>query len=91
MSCRIFPLSLLICFLPFMALQYKWSSAAEIPHLEKRGPVTQLIVSGEPYLVLGGELHNSSSSSLEYMQPIWPKLATPLNFLDATLIASAFV
>src|SRR5512147_868627 len=46
-----------------------------IPHLEKRGNVTQLIVEGKPFLILGGELYNSSSSSLSYMQPIWPKLA----------------
>ena len=26
--------------------------------------------------MLGGELHNSSTSSLDYMQPIWPKLAS---------------
>ncbi|MGB6429432.1 MAG: DUF5597 domain-containing protein [Candidatus Acidiferrales bacterium] len=48
---------------------------AALPHLQKNGAVTQLIVDGKPYLVLGGELHNSSSSSVEYMQPIWPKLA----------------
>lgn len=35
---------------------------------------TQLIVDGEPFLILGGELHNSSSSNLEYMKPIWTKL-----------------
>ena len=45
------------------------------PHLEKRGVSTQLIVDGKPFLVLGGELHNSSSSNLEYMKPLWPKLA----------------
>ena len=45
------------------------------PHLEKRGVATQLIVDGKPFLILGGELHNSSSSSLDYMKPIWPKLA----------------
>ena len=45
------------------------------PHLEKRGAATQLIVDGKPFLILGGELHNSSSSSLEYMKPIWPRLA----------------
>jgi hypothetical protein len=45
-----------------------------IPHLEKRGEATQLIVDGEPFLVLAGELHNSSSSSREYMKPIWPRL-----------------
>jgi Domain of unknown function (DUF5597)/Beta-galactosidase len=53
---------------------------ANIPHLEKRGETTQLVVDGRPFLMLGAELHNSSSSSLDYMQPIWPKLAAlPLN------------
>ncbi|MGB6199384.1 MAG: DUF5597 domain-containing protein [Candidatus Acidiferrales bacterium] len=51
------------------------SPIASLPHLQKKGNVTQLIVDGKPYLVLGGELHNSSSSSVEYMRPIWPKLA----------------
>ena len=45
------------------------------PHLEQRGKATQLIVDGKPFLVLGGELHNSSSSSLEYMKPVWARLA----------------
>ena len=44
------------------------------PHLEKRGAATQLIVDDKPFLMLSGELHNSSSSSLEYMKPIWPRL-----------------
>ena len=46
-----------------------------IPHLEKRGAVTQLIVDDKPFLALAGELHNSSSSSRQYMRPIWPRLA----------------
>ena len=50
-------------------------SHAGLPHLEKRGSATQLIVDGKPFLVLGGELHNSSSSSIEYMKPVWPRLA----------------
>jgi hypothetical protein len=45
------------------------------PHLEKRGENTQLIVDGKPFLMLSGELLNSSSSSLDYMKPIWPRLA----------------
>jgi len=45
-----------------------------IPHLRKQGTTTQLIVDGKPFLILAGELHNSSASSLEYMKPIWPKL-----------------
>lgn len=44
------------------------------PHLVKRGAATQLVVDGKPFLILGGELHNSSSSNLEYMKPLWPKL-----------------
>ena len=44
------------------------------PHLRKQGAATQLVVGGKPFLVLGGELGNSSSSSIDYMRPIWPKL-----------------
>ncbi len=39
------------------------------------GSATQLIVDGKPFLILGGELHNSSSSSVEYMKLVWPRLA----------------
>jgi hypothetical protein len=46
-----------------------------IPHLEKKGDVTQLIVAGKPFLMLGGELHNSSMGGVEYMQPIWKRMA----------------
>jgi len=49
--------------------------AKTVPHIEKSGDARQLIVDGNPFLVLGGELHNSSSSSVEYMKPIWPRLA----------------
>src|SRR5580692_8033489 len=44
------------------------------PHLEKRGVTTQLIVDGKPFLMLSGELHNSTSSNLEYMQSFWTNL-----------------
>ena len=46
-----------------------------LPHLRKQGTATQLIVDDKPFLVLAGELGNSSSSGLEYMRPVWPKLA----------------
>lgn len=46
-----------------------------IPHLEKGAKAVQLMVEGRPYLILGGELHNSSSSSLAYLEPFWPELA----------------
>ncbi len=51
------------------------AQGTQAPHLEKRGAATQLVVDGKPFLMLSGELHNSSSSSLKYMKPIWPQLA----------------
>ena len=51
------------------------SVSSSIPHLEKRGQATQLMVDGLPFLILAGELTNSASSSMEYMAPYWPKLA----------------
>jgi len=58
-----------------------------IPHLEKNGTTTQLIVQGKPFLVLGGELHNSSTSSANYMRPIWQQMKSKnLN----TVIAAAY-
>jgi beta-galactosidase GanA len=55
-----------------------WSAAqaATPPHLRKQGSATQLIVDDQPFLILGGELHNSSASSLEYLESLWPTLAT---------------
>jgi len=49
-------------------------AAPAIPHLERQGAATQLIVDGKPFLILGGELRNSSSSSLAYIKPVWPRL-----------------
>lgn len=46
-----------------------------LPHLIKNGNSTQLIVNGKPFLVLGGELHNSSTSGTAYMRPIWERMA----------------
>jgi hypothetical protein len=46
-----------------------------MPRLEKRGQAVQLIVDGSGYLILGGELSNTLSSSPEAMRPVWPRLA----------------
>ena len=50
------------------------TTEVEGPHLEKRGDVTQLIVEGKPWLALGCELGNSTSSSRNYLAPYWEKL-----------------
>jgi beta-galactosidase GanA len=68
---------ILILFSPALGLR---AQTAAIPHLEKHGAATQLVVDGKPFLMLAAEIHNSSSSSLDYMRPIWPRLADiPLN------------
>ena len=69
-----------ICLLAAAAGQAQ--SASDIPHLQKQGTATQLIVDGKPYLALAGELLNSSATSLEYMKEVWPRLVeTKLNTL----------
>ena len=51
-----------------------------IPRLERHGTASRLVVDGQPFLIVGGELRNSSSSSREHMLPVWPRLAgVPLN------------
>ena len=47
---------------------------SRVPHLRKQGDALQLIVDGQPFIMLAGEVHNSSSSSLAYMEPIWDRL-----------------
>ena len=48
--------------------------SSHTPRLVNNGNYTQLIVDNKPFLILGGELGNSSASSDDYMRPIWPKL-----------------
>ena len=42
--------------------------------LQKQGTATQLVVDGKPFLVLGGELGNSSAACTEDIESIFPKL-----------------
>jgi hypothetical protein len=44
------------------------------PRLQKNGSATQLMVQEKPFLVLGGELYNSSTSSSTFMTPLWQPL-----------------
>ena len=56
-----------------------------IPHLVKQRTATQLIVNESPFLMLGGELHNSSMGGFAYMRPIWKRMADAnLNTLIST-------
>jgi Domain of unknown function (DUF5597)/Beta-galactosidase len=50
-----------------------------MPQLVKTEKATQLYVEGKPFLIIGGELNNSTSSSIEYMKPVW-QLMSDLHF-----------
>ncbi len=63
----------LIVILSLLAVSVS-TRAQSLPHLAKKGTATQLIVHDKPFLILGGELGNSSASDLKYMAGIWPKV-----------------
>jgi hypothetical protein len=52
------------------------SQTAPLPQIRQNGAVKQFFVDNKPFIMLAGELHNSSASSVEYMKPIWDKLAS---------------
>lgn len=49
-------------------------STYQIPHLKKQGYTIQLIIKNKPFIILGGELGNSTFTSIESMTKVWPKL-----------------
>ncbi|MFP3590369.1 DUF5597 domain-containing protein [Chryseobacterium sp. SIMBA_038] len=51
-----------------------FTQAQEIPRLQKKGTATQLVVDKKPFLILGGELGNSSASSFQDIERDFPKL-----------------
>lgn len=64
---------LLTFILLFSGLQ-KSRPQSNIPHLQKVDTRQCLMVQGKPFIILGGELGNSSFTSVEYMAPVWEKL-----------------
>lgn len=78
-------------FLLSVGLQAQTGSPAArptvpLPQIKKNGAVTQMFVDGRPFIMLAGELHNSSASGLEYMKPVWAKLrAMHLNTVVGTV------
>ena len=63
-----------ITIILMLVLSVQFTGAADVPHFAKKGNATQLIVNGKPFIMLAGEIHNSSASTLEYMQKVWPKI-----------------
>ena len=47
-----------------------------LPEIKNDHGIMTLYVNGEPFFALSGEIHNSSASSLSYMQEkVWPALS----------------
>lgn len=65
----------LLSVIAILSLNLAIAQNKSLPHLEKRGGAVQLVVNNEPFLMLAGELHNSSAGSAHYMRPIWNRLA----------------
>lgn len=63
----------LILFLILTALSTAGASAQKSV-LRQQGTATQLIVDGKPFLILGGELGNSSAACRQDIERIFPKL-----------------
>lgn len=50
------------------------SSSTKYPHFRETATGKQLVVNGRPFLILGGELQNSSLTSADYMATVWQKM-----------------
>jgi len=70
---RMFFFGLMLCAVGVIA-NSQTQSGADAPHLQKQGNATQMVVDGKPFLILSGELTNNAATSLESLEPIWPKL-----------------
>src|SRR5271167_3494362 len=45
-----------------------------IPRIERAGNQYRFLVDGQPFLMLGGQAHNSSASNAQDLEPFWKSL-----------------
>jgi beta-galactosidase GanA len=65
---------ILFLLIVFPIVQVQNLAAQQIPHLQRVGDEHELVVSGKPFLMLGGELGNSTATTMESMEAVWPRL-----------------
>ncbi len=53
----------------------KRSRGGGLPRIVRDGGTARLVVDGRPFVMLGGEVHNSSTSSVAYLREVWAKTA----------------
>ena len=76
---------IILCMLGLIATL---TTQAQLPALQKQGDKTCLMVNGKPFILYCGELHNSTASSVDYMnqQKTFENLAAMgLNSVIATI------
>ncbi|MGO8787073.1 MAG: DUF5597 domain-containing protein [Terriglobia bacterium] len=49
-------------------------SPRPIPRIERTGAQYRLVVDGKPFLILGGQAHNSSATNPQDLEPVWRSL-----------------
>lgn len=70
-------------------LTFSCAKSVEPAYLaENEHGAMQMVVDGRPFLMLAGELHNSSASTKEHLAPIWPRIKS-LN-LNSVMVALAW-
>ncbi len=72
MKIRFLPIFLTL----FCVINFHLFAQPSLPKLVKKGTTTQLIVDDKPFIILGGELGNSTATTTENMKSVWPKLKT---------------
>jgi beta-galactosidase GanA len=65
----------LLFLIAILNLNIATAQNKQAPHLENKNGSVQLVVNDKPFLMLSGELHNSSTGSAHYMRSIWPRMA----------------
>lgn len=79
-------IALVSLMLVFVALVPKFAAAQEaLPTLRVHDSYAELLVDGEPFLIRGGELHNSTTGSILYMDQHW----TPIKELNVNTVLAA--
>jgi hypothetical protein len=68
-----------------LAVSSQAQQSSGVPHLQKQGSATQLVVDGKPFLITSGELSNNAATSLESLEPVWPKIVA--SNLNTVLVA----
>ena len=81
---RIFVFGLMFCTAA-LAVSSQAQQSSGVPHLQKQGSATQLVVDGKPFLITSGELSNNAATSLESLEPVWPKIVA--SNLNTVLVA----